>query len=71
MEKYDVCHQSDYEKDFWKYCKSNLGKEKDLMQGLTKNCADYFKTKIEARNRNKLFCIPPWNSRSTKRGNEH
>ena len=50
MEKYDVCHQSDYEKDFWKYCKSNLGKEKDLMQSLTKNCANYFKTKIEARN---------------------
>ena len=27
MEKYDVCHQSNYEKDFWKYCKSDLGKE--------------------------------------------
>ena len=34
----DVCHQSDFQKDFWKYYESNLDK-KDLIQSLTNNHA--------------------------------
>ena len=55
-----VFYQSDFEKDFWKYCESNLDEEERPNPGFDKLAnINYFKTKNKARNRNKLFCIPP------------
>ena len=57
---HDVFYQSDFEKDFWIYCKSNLDEEERPNLGFDKLAnINYFKTKNKARNRNKLFCIPP------------
>ena len=56
----NVCHQSDFEKDFCKYCESNLDKkERPDPEFDEQSCYNYFKIKNKARNRNKLFCISP------------
>ena len=47
----DACHQSDFDKEFWKYCESNLDKEeKTNTEFDQQSFYNNFKTKNKARN---------------------
>ena len=55
-------HQSDYYKNFWKYCEKVLEPQEERVKPLfTENdCENYFKNILSEKNCRKRSTSPPW-----------